>query len=57
MKNLSLSCTVLGIVAAVVGAVSRFGAPIVTNARVWAGSAAILLLIAIALNTLPGKNA
>lgn len=57
MRNLSLLCIVAGVVTALVGGISRLTmTPYVTNARVWVGSAAILLLLAIALNTLPRKE-
>jgi ABC-type Mn2+/Zn2+ transport system permease subunit len=56
MRKMSLISIVAGIVAGILGLISRAEVPVMTNPRVWAGAAVILLLLAIAINTLPSKQ-
>ena len=57
MRMLSIVLTVLASISSVIGGISRLTVhPIITDSRVYAGVAVILLLLAIALNTLEKKT-
>ncbi|MBN1383972.1 MAG: hypothetical protein JW983_03715 [Elusimicrobia bacterium] len=56
MRKLSVTLIGISAVTAVIGGISRLTlVPLVTESRVYAGITAILLLFAIALNTLEKK--
>lgn len=57
MKNIACAAIVVAMTMAVAGGISRLTMiPFFVVSRVWAGAAVVLLLFAIALNTLPEEQ-